>query len=166
MNNPWMRLEEIELMKKYLGHESTVLEYGSGNSTAWFASQVKKVFSIEHDASWHNKVKSDTALFKNAELYLVEPEIVWNSDRDGTLDEFKKYVNLPETLNIQPDFVLIDGRARVSCCRLVSRLYPNSIIAFHDYWSRSRDRFHDYHECLDSVEIIDQAQDMAVMRPK
>ena len=53
-----------------------------------------------------------------------------------------------------PDLVLVDGRARIDCCKLISEKFPNSIIAFHDFINRQDDGIHDYGKVLEFLEIL------------
>lgn len=163
---PWMKNEEILLLEKYLKSDFDILEYGSGSSTKWFADKCKSIVSIEHDKNWYEIVRNNLKDCKNAILHFVPPSIEWNSPTDGSLLEFEDYVNYPLNLVVYPNLVLIDGRARIDCCHFVAKKYPKSLIAFHDYFSRASDGFHDYSKCLSSVSIIDGISDIAIMESK
>ncbi len=53
-----MHVREVAAITSRLEPEMTVLEYGSGGSTAAFAGLVARFVSIEHDAAWHARVKA------------------------------------------------------------------------------------------------------------
>ncbi len=59
---PWFSYPFIDFLTPRLSKEITVFEFGSGNSTLFFAERVKKVISIEHNKDWYqivNKTKPD-----------------------------------------------------------------------------------------------------------
>ena len=48
--------------------DKNVFEWGSGNSSFFWAKRAKSVISIEDDAKWFEKVKSEKR--KNIKIYL------------------------------------------------------------------------------------------------
>jgi hypothetical protein len=48
---PWMTYPFIDFISDRLSPDMEIFEYGSGNSTLYFASKVKWVYSIEHKVS-------------------------------------------------------------------------------------------------------------------
>ena len=54
---PWMNYCAISFLDDRLKDDQLMFEYGSGNSTQWFASRVKKVTSLENHEGWYNYVK-------------------------------------------------------------------------------------------------------------
>lgn len=48
-----------------------VFEYGSGNSTLFWPSRSKKLFSVEDDPRWHEKIKGSLPP-KNVDYQLIE----------------------------------------------------------------------------------------------
>ena len=67
-----MHEKEISFIESYLRPEHTVLEYGSGGSTIHFSSQVKKYYSIEHNADWSVEIRP--RLSDNVVYHIVDPE--------------------------------------------------------------------------------------------
>ena len=53
---PWFSYPFIDFLTPRLSKELTVFEFGSGNSTSFFAQRVKKVISIEHNKEWYRIV--------------------------------------------------------------------------------------------------------------
>lgn len=68
---PWMNYSAIAFLESRLTPDLSVFEFGSGNSTRFFAGLVRKVVSVECDRDWYEKVK-DT-LPANARLTLCAP---------------------------------------------------------------------------------------------
>merc|ERR1711907_85534 len=56
--SPMMTANEYEHIKKGLSANQTVLEWGSGGSTVYFAPAVGKYYSVEHDTEWSDAVKA------------------------------------------------------------------------------------------------------------
>jgi len=56
---PLWSKEAVKFAEKLLRETDSVLEFGSGRSTIWFASICKNVVSIEHDKKWVEKVQMD-----------------------------------------------------------------------------------------------------------
>ena len=53
---PWFTYPAIEALKSWDLSGKSVLEYGCGYSTLFWANRVKQVVSIEHNADWYQKI--------------------------------------------------------------------------------------------------------------
>lgn len=151
--------KEKVFFEELLKPDFTVLEYGSGGSTILLQNKVKKLYSIEHQPSWYDKVKS--LLNNNTELYLVQPNKHYiEGGHDGTYEEFQDYVN--KGLEFGPyDLVFVDGRARVSCCRIIkAKLKKTGIVVIHDF------ERNEYKSVLNEFNLIKSLERMAVLKPK
>lgn len=73
-----------------------VFEYGSGNSTRWWARHCRSLTSVEHDRTWHGKV---APLLPDGVRYLLEP------DASG-------YV---QSCDGAYDIIIVDGVYRYDC---------------------------------------------------
>jgi hypothetical protein len=164
---PWMSKEEIELLLEIIT-DKKVFEYGSGSSTLWLSKYAKSVISIEHDLSWFKTVESIIASCDNAKVFHVPPSESWDPSKglDGTLTEFYNYVNYPLNVREEYDVFLVDGRARIDCCDLISKNFPNSLIAFHDFKNRLWDGVHDYGKVLENYEIAKESNTLAILKIK
>jgi len=96
---PWITYAATAFMEPRLRTEMAVFEYGSGNSTIWWANRVARVVSCEHDAAWHQKMSPH--LPDNVEYVFAELN-------DG-------YVGVIARHEGEFDIVVIDGRERVRC---------------------------------------------------
>ena len=63
---PWFTYPSIDFLDKRLNKNLNVFEFGSGNSSLFFAKRVRKVISVEHNMQWFNKIK--TSLPGNSEI--------------------------------------------------------------------------------------------------
>lgn len=53
-DSPWLTQQAVNFLDGYLTAEDTVLEFGSGGSTVYFASRCKHVVSFESDRGWYD----------------------------------------------------------------------------------------------------------------
>ncbi len=100
---PWITYPAIEFLKRRVGKEMTVFEYGCGSGTLWWSSKVKEVVSVEHDKDWYQKILAVKP--SNVSIYQIDLET------DG---EYAKKITEFEN---RFDIIIIDGRDRVNCAR-------------------------------------------------
>ena len=100
---PWVTYSFIDFIKTRLNKDLTIFEYGSGNSTLFYAQRVKRVVSVEHDEAWFNKIVQEKAA--NAEMIFT------------ALEKGGEYSKKATLLDEKFDIIIVDGRDRVNCCR-------------------------------------------------
>lgn len=116
---PWVTYGFIDFISDRLDTAMDVFEYGSGNSTLWYASKVHSLTSIEHDKNWLEKIKKK--LPHNCILYYE------------TLEYDGKYSKFSCQLNKKFDVIIVDGRDRVNCIKnAIDSLTVNGIIVLDD----------------------------------
>lgn len=153
-----MKQEDISYIKNHLNKNDIMFEWGSGGSTLYFSSFVKKYYSVEHSKKWYDLVSAVKP--KNVELFLIEPNKKLTEKRKGTRKQLKNYVEKIDEFE-KFDKILIDGRARVACAKqAISHLKKDSLIFFHDFWKRKR-----YEPVLKFYKLVDTiANQMAVFK--
>ena len=100
---PWLSYSMIHFLEHYLNKDMAIFEFGSGNSTLFFAERVKRVVSLEHDKKWYDRALS--LMPKNVEMIFQELE--YGGDYCKTLK------NSNDTF----DIIFVDGRDRVNCIK-------------------------------------------------
>lgn len=96
---PWYTYPFILFLKPRLRSHFEIFEYGSGNSTSWYASQVKNIIAVEHDADW---------------VKVVVPRLPSNATLlERPLGE--SYVKAVKESGKAYNMVVVDGRNRVKC---------------------------------------------------
>ncbi|MBE7179353.1 MAG: FkbM family methyltransferase [Mucilaginibacter polytrichastri] len=100
---PWVTYSFIDFIKNRVQKEHTIFEFGSGNSTLFYAKLAGKVVAVEHDKPWFDRISKDKPA--NAEMIFSELE------KDG------KYCRTPLSLPEKFDIIIVDGRDRVNCCK-------------------------------------------------
>ncbi|WP_231425422.1 class I SAM-dependent methyltransferase [Pedobacter sp. Leaf250] len=116
---PWVTYSFIDFIKERINKTLHIFEYGSGNSTIFYAERAGSVTSVEHDKGWYEKVKGTSPA--NAELIYCELQ------RDG------EYAKKAALLGKKFDIIIVDGRDRVRCCKYsLDALTPNGVIVLDD----------------------------------
>lgn len=116
---PWLTYPAIHFLESRSSalKQADVFEFGSGNSTFWWAKKCSSVTSVEYYDKWFEKMK--TQLPKKVELLFREN----NSTHDfgnAILEDKKKY-----------DIIMVDGRDRVSCAvNAAERLKKGGVIVW------------------------------------
>lgn len=158
--------EEEDFLFSHLNKKMEVLEWGSGTSTIAIAKRVKEVLTIEHDRSYFKLLESQN--IPNVKAYHVMRNSEEKRGNDGTLENYRDYVNLPKVFKRKFDLIFIDGRARVECAKVaVDLLKPNGVILIHDYRNPnpSCDR-PEYREVEKFLDIIDFKYALYAFKPK
>ncbi len=99
---PWVTYSFIDFISDRIQQDHTVFEFGSGNSTLYYAKRAQKVVSVEHDEEWFAKITSSKAA--NSEMIFCE------------LEKGGKYSKMPASMDMKFDIIIVDGRDRVNCC--------------------------------------------------
>ncbi len=148
-DRPWYMPKAHRFLENKLTGIHRVFEYGSGDSSIWFAERVKEYIAVEHDQKWHTKVtaKLKDGNLTNARIHLIPADS--NSENFNWQKDWP-YFNIlkhrPDGFEYRPymaaidkypdnyfDCIIIDGRARVACLlHARSKLSENGLIIFDD----------------------------------
>jgi len=102
---------EIEAI---LSPVTRMIEFGSGNSTPWFASRVAHLISIEDDADWCAHVRR---VLEDMRIENVRHE----------LRSAENYADVSDIADASLDFALVDGTDRAACiAAVVPKLKPGA----------------------------------------
>lgn len=116
---PWVTYSFIDFIKPRLTKELSIFEYGSGNSTLFYAQNVHSVVSVEHDEEWYRKIVKEKA--ENAEMIFCE------------LDKGGLYSQKAASFDEKFDIIIVDGRDRVNCCKhSINGLTEKGVIVLDD----------------------------------
>ncbi len=96
---PWMAYAAIDFLSERVSPGMRVFEFGSGNSTLWWASRVSEVLAVEHDEGWAQRV---------AERLPPNAEVTHAALEPGD-DYVEKAARSGHSFNV----VVVDGRHRV-----------------------------------------------------
>lgn len=158
---------EEEFLYSLLKPDMDVLEYGAGRSSLAIAPRVKSLVSIEHLQDWHDEIKPQ--LPANATIHHVRKNQEEADGHDGTLADFRRYIQFPRQLNRKWDIIFVDGRARVECCNVAMTLLKdeNSFILVHDIFNEDAkcDR-EEYWEILKFLHPVKGEYSLWMFKPK
>jgi len=108
-------------LEQYVKCTDVVLEFGSGQSTVFFAQKCREVFSIEHDEQWYNRINKELSErgLKNVHYFLYSDQRYWQSVIEYD-DQFF-------------DAILIDGNYREEAAiAVLPKLKPGGIMVIDD----------------------------------
>ena len=114
---PWNTYPYIKFIGLRLKKDFDMFEYGSGNSTLWYAARVRSIKAVENDKSWYEMISRK--LPANA-------EIVYRDLNDG-----KSYEQEVKKSEKKYHIVVIDGRERVNCLKnSLTKLTDDGVLVF------------------------------------
>ncbi|MBA4145969.1 MAG: class I SAM-dependent methyltransferase [Flavobacterium psychrophilum] len=129
---PWTSQAAIRIFEKILTPQMIGFEYGSGNSTLFFARHLKHITSIEHNQGWFDIVKNKLQQrdLGNVDYHFIPPATAEETNTytfyhdyhltEKDFDVRKEYHAYFSFVKNYPDnhfdFIMVDGRARVECC--------------------------------------------------
>jgi hypothetical protein len=99
---PWFTYPAIEYLQQLDWREKTVFEYGSGNSSQFFAKRVKHLTSVEHNIKW----------FKKNKKLLLNNQILIFADKPTD------YIQAIENTKTTFDLIIVDGVHRPECVKI------------------------------------------------
>ena len=113
---PWITYPCLTFLEDRVRNEFVVFEYGSGNSTLWWAQRSNRVISCEHDPDWYAQVLP--RIPENTELKHIALGYGGGA-----------YSSLIKQYSKMFDVVFIDGRDRVNCVRnSLDALKPDGVL--------------------------------------
>lgn len=120
--DPWLTRTAVAFLSEYIRPGDTLVEFGSGRSTMWFARRVGamgKVISVEASQEWQQEV---ARRLRAAGMGQADVQYAENTP--------EKYVqSAAQRLNGKADAILIDGAVRDACAVWgVSAVKPGGII--------------------------------------
>jgi len=116
---PWVTYSFIDFIRDRITKEHSVFEFGSGNSTLFYARLAAKVVSVEHDRDWFNRISAAKPV--NTEMIFCS--LVPDGD----------YCRSPLSSDRKFDVIIVDGRDRVNCCmQAVAALTDKGVIVLDD----------------------------------
>ena len=113
---PWYTYPTTEFLSHLELAQFSVFEYGSGNSTLWWAARAKQVNSVEDDSDWYAKIKTKIANSFNNVSYLFE------------LDK-ERYAKMAAK---DFDIFIIDGKHRRECAEPVANCGRGGVMLILD----------------------------------
>lgn len=113
---PWFTYSSIYFISQKLNKKSfSVFEFGSGNSTLYFASRVKRIVSVEYDAEFYKLINQKLENLDNVSYIFANLGVNYFQQILNHKNEF--------------DIIIIDGRERIECAKnCISALKEDGLI--------------------------------------
>jgi len=139
---PLMSKKCISLFENYINKNTIMLEIGSGGSTCYFCHKVKKLYSIESNKVWFDKVKEYLVSknIKNVEYKFIKSNLEDKNigGRYWTYEMYKDYVDEINNFDFKFDIIFIDGMARPHCyLKAFNQVKDDGYVIIHDYYNNS-----------------------------
>lgn len=116
---PWYTYSVIDFLSRRLHPHMRVFEFGSGNSTLWWAERVASVVTVEHHPAWAARMAEEVPESVSLLHIPLEP--------DG------KYCRSTRHTGQKFHVIVIDGRDRVNCARdCLGALRDDGVIVWDD----------------------------------
>lgn len=172
---PHFKPNDKPMFYKYLDKANVYFEFGSGGSTyqASIRDNIKRVYSVESDKFWSDKLQGILTEYNHKITYLFTdvnsaPRTWGAPGLNATQNQMKQYssqiMNIDDGIAKQIDLILIDGRFRVACCLKCFDVISNDcLIAFDDFFIRPK-----YHVVLDYFDVVESSKDkhMVILKKK
>ena len=120
---PWYTYPCIDFLRFRSYEDKTVLEFGAGQSTLWWAQRARRVLGFEGDEVWRQKLKARAP--SNVELHLVPME-----SPSVCLEAIHRILSLESDSRF--DVVVIDGLWRSELIDVAARLLTDTGIIICD----------------------------------
>lgn len=129
---PWVSYPFIQFIEPRLNKQIKLFEFGSGNSTLYYARKVAAVTSVEHHAGWYEKIEANMPA--NVQLFFCD------------LQPGGEYCHFALKQRAKYDIIIVDGRDRVNCClNSIGALNENGIVVLDD---SEREKYAEAHTFL------------------
>jgi hypothetical protein len=110
---PWYTYPCIEFLKFRNYANKTILEFGAGQSTMWWAQRASRVISLEADKLWLQKLQLEVP--SNVDLYLIP-----DSDSSSCVNAVNAILSKSSIAKF--DVVIIDGVWRWHMIEIASQV--------------------------------------------
>lgn len=129
---PWMTFEAIRFLDRFIDTQSNVFEWGMGGSTLFFLDRAGQIVSVDHDATWFDRLHELISSNDAWKGYRIEPTCLsqdqavdpssidqyGSSSPEYQSHRFEDYVRVIDQYDDQSfDIIVDDGRSRPSCVK-------------------------------------------------
>ena len=130
---PFMQNIELKAFLSFMKPNLTYFEFGSGGSTNVASYYKLKVYSVESDALWHNKLKKNNINATYLTIDLKANNLWGYPGKDTTVEDWKRYFQAYQS-KYNADIIFIDGRFRVICgLDIFPKIRDDTLVLVHDY---------------------------------
>ena len=134
---PLMSKEDLMGFLSFMKPNLTYFEFGSGGSTNIASYYKLKVYSVESDALWHNRLKNSNINATYITVDLKTTQLGYPG-KNTNIEDWKRYYQSYDS-KYNADIILIDGRFRVACgLDIFPKIRNDTLVLIHDYSHREK----------------------------
>ena len=116
---PWVTYSFIDFIKDRITKQHDIFEFGSGNSTIFYAKLAGSVYSVEHDKDWFDR----SSKINLPNVKMIQCDLVTGGDYCQSAGSTGKKFHV----------IIVDGRDRVNCCKqAIHALTDDGIVVLDD----------------------------------
>ena len=116
---PWYSYPSIDFLARRVRDDMDVFEFGSGNSTLWWAEHARSVTAVEHHPEWAARMMRQVPNNVALRQIDLEPDGEYSFSAHASRRRFH--------------VIVIDGRDRVNCARnCLGALHGDGVIVWDD----------------------------------
>lgn len=130
---PWLRAEELGLLRGVLLGKKNYAEFGMGGSTLLAKEYAERICSVESNADWIAKVGMNAVY---VDINADPDNWGWPKD-ESKRENWPQYSSGLDAIDWIPDVILVDGRFRVACAlKSIAHMSSETLLLIHDYVPR------------------------------
>lgn len=127
----WVTYSFIDFIKDRINKQHDIFEFGSGNSTIFYAGLARSVYSVEHDKEWFEK----SSQIRLPNVNMIHCDLTPGGD----------YSKSAGTTGRKFHMIIVDGRDRVNCCKeAIHSLTENGVVVLDDSERAEYAEAHDF----------------------
>ncbi len=115
---PWFCYAATRYLEQFDFEDKYLFEYGSGNSTLFWAKRCKKVVSVEQNIKWYTQITKELVKHTNSKIIFAENKF--------------DYINAIRDKNVLYDVIVIDGAYRLDCAKTAVKMVKRGGIIILD----------------------------------
>jgi hypothetical protein len=135
---PWYTYPSIEFLKQFDYSQKVIFEWGSGNSSLFWAKLAKYVYSVEDNQAWFNNINSDNKN-NNMKLYFKT--------------NAEEYVNIISEFGFNFDVIVIDASHRQKCADIAGKFLNDGGLIIFDNSDRYPQTCKKLRETNDLIQV-------------
>jgi hypothetical protein len=108
---PMYTYPTIEFLGQLDWRERRVLEFGSGQSTLWWAHRAREIWAVEHDDDWVARLR-EFSLPNVTCIFAMRPHVATGEDYVGVVPSGERF-----------DVVVLDGLHYYDCARRIRQFF-------------------------------------------
>lgn len=124
---PWYTNPAMDKIKTWDLKDKIVVEWGGGNSSLWWRSKSKLVFTVDHNLEWANWISSELESHNLLSIGQLKGLVKYVQTNEGDQSEKRnEYVEF--VFGFNPDICIVDGIHRYECAEYAVKVLKPEIL--------------------------------------